>query len=108
MKANKTFSVISALNMNVQIAVVSAIIATICKVQSETFTKFISAKCTVYDPRSISVDYCFVKPFSRKASFLNVGVILAKNLGRPAYVKEQVLHFKYFSRSLFRFRRISS
>lgn len=94
--------------MNVLIAVVSAIFAMICKVQSETFTKFLSAKCTVYDPRLISVDYCFVKSFSRKTSFLNVGVILAKNLGGPTYVGEQVLTFKCFLRGLFRLRRILS
>lgn len=52
-----------------------------------SLAKFKSAKCTVLDPATITLNYCFVKAFSRADSFLNIGVTLSRKLDRPCFVK---------------------
>lgn len=49
-------------------------------------TMFKSAKCTVLDSASITLNYCYVKPYSRTVSYLNVGIDVKRKLDAPVYV----------------------
>lgn len=50
------------------------------------FTKFLSAKCLVLDPKSIELNYCFVKSYSRTNTVLNISVNFTRTLHKPGYV----------------------
>lgn len=60
--------------------------ATSVVVRGFIFTKFLSAKYIVLDPKSIELNYCFVKSYSRTNTVINIGVTLLRTMHGPAYV----------------------
>lgn len=58
----------------------------ICCACAYCLTILKSVKCTVLDPVTIKLNYCYIKSYSRTCAFLNVGVELEKKLDAPAYV----------------------
>lgn len=82
---------------------------TLSLVHGFVFTKFLSAKCIVLDPKSIELNYCFVKSYSRTNTVINIGVNLLRTLDKPGYVSSVMsLTFSTANNFRRRFSRITS
>lgn len=74
--------------MKAHVALFLTVSLTFKLVQGFSFTKFLSAKCLVLDPKSIELNYCFVKSYSRTNTVINIGVNLTRNMHKPGYVSK--------------------
>jgi len=64
-----------------------ALLIPFCATDSENGHRIKSVECTSLDNKSVSVDYCFVKAYSRKLSTLNMKFDFHRKFPKPIYIQ---------------------
>jgi hypothetical protein len=71
---------------NLRLSLALLLLALISSIDCNT-TRFKKIKCTVLNETAVSIDYCYVKVYSRKLSSLNTDIIFHGQWLRPIFVR---------------------